>query len=246
MKAIGIIPARYASTRFPGKPLIDIGGKSMIQRVYEQASSCNALSGVFVATDDQRIFDHVKDFGGKIVMTAANHKSGTDRCQEAVKNSSIELTDPDVIVNIQGDEPFLDPKQIELLLRSFENAKTQIATLIKKIDRPEDLFNPNIVKVVIDKKGQAVYFSRQAIPFFRESEEKDWIKNHSYFKHIGVYAYRTEVLDQITKIEPSTLELAENLEQLRWIENDYKIQTQMTITENMAIDTPEDLKKLGF
>lgn len=245
MKAIGIIPARYASTRFPGKPLVDIGGKSMIQRVFEQVSSCKSLSEAYVATDDDRIFRHVIDFGGKAIMTSVDHQSGTDRCKEAIKNISIDISAKDIIVNIQGDEPFLKPDQIELLLSCFEEfPQTQIATLLKKIDKKEDLFNPNVVKAVVNKNFQAIYFSRQPIPYNRGLAEKQWIEKHSYFKHIGIYAYRFNTLNQITNLKPSMLEKAENLEQLRWIENNYSIQTKLTLTENIAIDTVDDLKNI--
>lgn len=246
MKSIGIIPARYASTRFPGKPLVDIGGKSMIQRVFEQVSACKSLSEIYVATDDKRIFDHVFDFGGKAVMTSVDHQSGTDRCKEAIENISVNLSDEDVVINIQGDEPFLKPDQIELLLSCFqEKPNTQIATLLKIIDQEEELCNPNIVKAIVNINLEAIYFSRQAIPYNRGSEKNQWIANHDYFKHIGIYAYRFDILNEITKLEPSSLEKAENLEQLRWIENKYVIQTKFTTTENIAIDTPSDLKKIS-
>ncbi len=244
MKAIGIIPARYASTRFPGKPLIDIKGKSMIQRVYEQASFCQSLSEVYVATDDQRIYEHVLGFNGKVVMTSADHQSGTDRCKEAIDKIAAGPNDL-IVVNIQGDEPLLDPEQIDLLLKSFsDQPETQIATLIKKIDQNEELFNPNVVKAVINHQKKAVYFSRETIPYLRNIEKEKWLETHTYFKHIGIYAYRANILSEITKIKQSSLELAECLEQLRWIENGYVIQTQITSVENIAIDTPEDLKKI--
>ncbi len=244
MKAIGIIPARYASTRFPGKPLIDIKGKSMIQRVYEQASFCQSLSEVYVATDDQRIYEHVLGFNGKVVMTSADHQSGTDRCKEAVDKIAADPNDL-IVVNIQGDEPLLNPEQIDLLLKSFsDQPETQIATLIKKIDQNEELFNPNVVKAVINHQKKAVYFSRETIPYLRNIEKEKWLETHTYFKHIGIYAYRANILSEITKIKQSSLELAECLEQLRWIENGYVIQTQITSVENIAIDTPEDLKKI--
>lgn len=246
MKALGIIPARFESTRFPGKPLIDIGGKSMIQRVFEQASSCTSLTGVYVATDDERIFKHVIGFGGKAVMTSIDHQSGTDRCKEAIEKISLNLNDTDVVINIQGDEPFLKPDQIDLLIRCFrENSTTQIATLIKIIDTEEDLFNPNIVKAIVNKNHQAIYFSRQPIPHYRGLEENAWTSKHDYFKHIGIYAYRFDILNQITTLKPSTLEQAENLEQLRWIEHNFSIQTRLTTTENIAIDTPNDLNKIS-
>lgn len=245
MKAVGIIPARYASTRFPGKPLVDINGKSMIQRVFEQASSCKSFSSVYVATDDKRIFEHVIEFGGKVVMTSIDHQSGTDRCKEAIENISFELDNADIVINVQGDEPFFKTDQIELLLNCFrENPNTQIATLIKKIEQKEELLNPNVVKAIVNKNSQAIYFSRQAIPYNRGAEENQWITKHNYFKHIGIYAYRFDILKQISSLKPSSLEQAENLEQLRWIENNFSIQTKITSTENIAIDTPDDLKKI--
>ncbi len=244
MKAIGIIPARYASTRFPGKPLIDIKGKSMIQRVCEQASFCQSLSEVYVATDDQRIYEHVLGFNGKVVMTSADHQNGTDRCKEAIDKIAAG-SNKLIVVNIQGDEPLLDPEQIDLLLKSFsDQPETQIATLIKEIDQNEELFNPNVVKAVINHQKKAVYFSRETIPYLRNIEKEKWLETHTYFKHIGIYAYRANILSEITKIKQSSLELAECLEQLRWIENGYVIQTQITSVENIAIDTPEDLKKI--
>lgn len=245
MKAVGIIPARYASTRFPGKPLVDINGKSMIQRVFEQASSCKSFSSVYVATDDKRIFEHVIEFGGKVVMTSIDHQSGTDRCKEAIENISFELDNADIVINVQGDEPFFKTDKIELLLNCFrENPNTQIATLIKKIEQKEELLNPNVVKAIVNKNSQAIYFSRQAIPYNRGAEENQWITKHNYFKHIGIYAYRFDILKQISSLKPSSLEQAENLEQLRWIENNFSIQTKITSTENIAIDTPDDLKKI--
>ncbi len=245
MKAVGIIPARYASSRFPGKPLVDINGKSMIQRVFEQASSCKLLSEVYVATDDKRIFEHVIEFGGQAVITSIDHQSGTDRCKEAIENISLDLDNADIVINIQGDEPFLKADQIELLLHCFqENQNTQIATLLKKIDQKEELFSPNVVKAIVNKQFQAIYFSRQPIPYKRGIENDQWIVKHDYFKHIGIYAYRFDILKQITNLKPSSLEQAENLEQLRWIENNFNIQTKLTTTENIAIDTPDDLKKI--
>lgn len=245
MNAIGIIPARYNSIRFPGKPLINIKGKSMIQRVFEQASSCSLLSEVFVATDDQRIFDHVVLFGGKVVMTSEKHKSGTDRCNEATEKILTEKNPQDIVVNIQGDEPFLDPHQIELLLSCFsKDPFTQISTLIKKITNSSDLFNPNIVKIVTNYNTEAIYFSRQAIPYFRETEKEEWVNSYNYYKHIGIYAYRLDILNQITKLHLSNLEMAENLEQLRWIDNGFTIKTIITNKESIAIDSPEDLKKI--
>ncbi|MES2591224.1 MAG: 3-deoxy-manno-octulosonate cytidylyltransferase [Bacteroidota bacterium] len=241
MKIIGIIPARYASTRFPGKPLIDIGGKSMIQRVYEQAKKSASLTEVIVATDDVRIESHVTAFGGKVVMTKETHQSGTDRCFEAIQKYN---NSADIVINIQGDEPFIHPEQIDLVASCFSSNLVQIATLVKKISGPEELFNVNTPKVVINGAAEAIYFSRQTIPYIREKEQAQWLNSHTFYKHIGIYAYTTKVLAELTSLKQSSLELAEGLEQLRWIENGYKIQTKTTDFEGIAIDVPEDLKKL--
>lgn len=241
LKIIGIIPARYASTRFPGKPLADIGGKSMVQRVYEQASKSTALSKVVVATDDERIANAVIRFGGEFVLTSDSHQSGTDRCAEVANH----FPDYNVVINIQGDEPFIDPAQIDLLASCFENSETELATLVKPINNEEELFNQNAPKVILNKKGEAIYFSRQTIPFIRNAEEKEWLGKHTFFKHIGIYGYRMDVLKEITKLAISPLESAEHLEQLRWIENGYKIKTKITNLETQAIDTPEDLLKIS-
>lgn len=240
-KIIGIIPARFASTRFPGKPLVDIAGKTMIQRVYEQASKAESLSTVVVATDDERIAEAVNRFGGKFVLTSDSHQSGTDRCAEVVN----ELPGFDVVINIQGDEPFIEPAQIDLLASCFTEEKVQLATLIKSITNSEDIYNTNSPKVVIDVNGRAIYFSRSPIPFIRNGAPDDWAAKHPFYKHIGIYGYRTAVLKEITKLPPSSLEIAESLEQLRWIENGYYIQTKITDLETIAIDTPEDLEKLN-
>jgi len=242
MKIIGVIPARFASTRFPGKPLIDIFGKSMIRRVYEQASKSAMLSSVVVATDDQRIFDHVTSFGGEVVMTSAHHQSGTSRCHEVVEKLSHLL--PDVVINIQGDEPFIDPQQIDLLANMFSDKKIEIATLVKKIRSSDELFNPNVVKSVKGKDGRALYFSRSPIPFMRGAEQTEWMQKGTFYKHIGIYAYRTEILKEIVQFPPSPLEIAESLEQLRWIENGLAIYTSETDFEGFAVDTPEDLAKI--
>jgi 3-deoxy-manno-octulosonate cytidylyltransferase (CMP-KDO synthetase) len=241
MKVLGIIPARYASSRFPGKPLVDIAGKSMIQRVYEQAKKCINLTEVIVATDDDRIFNHVHAFGGVAVMTGANHQSGTDRCAE------VALLHPeyDVIINIQGDEPYIDPEQITKLAACFINADTQIATLIKRIKTEDELFNNNSPKVVINKLSEAIYFSRSTLPHIRGQEPQNWLEFYTYFKHIGIYGYRADVLQQITKLPMSSLEKAESLEQLRWIENGYRIKVAETELETYAVDVPEDLQKLN-
>jgi 3-deoxy-manno-octulosonate cytidylyltransferase (CMP-KDO synthetase) len=241
MKTIGIIPARYASTRFPGKPLIDIGGKSMIQRVYEQAKKAKRLTDVVVATDDERIEAHVKAFGGNVVMTSEAHQSGTDRCFEAVQKYGSTV---DAVINIQGDEPFIQPEQIDLLASCFDTNEVSIATLVKKITTYDELFNVNTPKVLLDKNQDAIYFSRQTIPHVRGKETTQWLDYQVFYKHIGIYAYTLQALTEITQLKTSNLELAEGLEQLRWIENGYKIRTKQTDSENVAIDTPEDLKKL--
>jgi 3-deoxy-manno-octulosonate cytidylyltransferase (CMP-KDO synthetase) len=240
LRIIGIIPARYASTRFPGKPLVVIDGKTMIQRVYEQANKAKCLNKVVIATDDERIIQECIKFGGEYVLTNSNHQSGTDRCAEVAEK----YPDFEYAINIQGDEPFIDPEQINLLARCFLNADTQLATLIKPIINSEELFNINSPKVIINTKGEAIYFSRHAIPYLRNQPEDSWIDKHQFYKHIGIYGYRINVLKEITKLIPSSLELAESLEQLRWIENGYKIKTQITHLETLAIDTPEDLEKI--
>lgn len=238
----GIIPARYASSRFPGKPLAMIGDKPMIRLVYEQA--LKALDHVFVATDDSRIYDAVQAFGGKAIMTSDKHQSGTDRCAEAVDTIKKETgLSTDIVINIQGDEPFIRPEQIELLKSCFDDGEAQIATLIRAVNKDEDLFNPNQPKVLINTKGFAIYFSRSVIPYFRGADINEWAARHTYYKHIGIYAYRTDVLEIITGLAQSSLEKAESLEQNRWIENGYRIRTAVTKWENIGIDTPEDLEK---
>lgn len=241
MKILGIIPARYASTRFPGKPLVNIDGKSMIQRVYEQAKKAKGLAEVIVATDDERIAREVESFGGNFVLTSDQHQSGTDRCTEVIDA----LPEFDAIINIQGDEPYIDPVQIELLISCFQDQDVQLCTLIKEIHTEEELFNNNIPKVLINTKQQAIYFSRQTIPFLRGVEHEQWLKKHQYYKHIGIYGYTATALRQITALPPSSLEKAESLEQLRWLENGYSIQTRTTEIETIAIDTPEDLNKIN-
>jgi 3-deoxy-manno-octulosonate cytidylyltransferase (CMP-KDO synthetase) len=244
MNFIGIIPSRYASTRFPGKPLSDIAGKPMIQRVYEQA--LKAMNEVWVATDDQRIFDAVQRFGGKVVMTSNTHQSGTDRCAEAVmKVSEITKKDFDVIVNIQGDEPFMQPDQIELIMSIFMNEPaTEIATLIQPILKNEDIFRPDMVKVVLDQNSNAIYFSRSPIPHLFGIAESEWIENFTFYGHIGLYAYRNDVLQKLTQLAESKLEKVESLEQLRWLENGFRIKTHITHYDSFGIDTPEDLKQV--
>ena len=233
---IGVIPARYASTRFPGKPLIDIGGKSMIQRVYEQCIKTSILSDVIVATDDQRIAEHVVAFGGKVMMTADTHQSGTDRCAEVVLKYDGKC---DAVINIQGDEPFINPKQIELLASAFNDESTQITTLIKKISSEAEVRNPNVVKVIANKYNQAIYFSRSPIPYRRNPGVEI-----TYFKHVGIYGYRKQILAEITQLSVSNLEQAESLEQLRWVENGYKIMLKETDMETIAIDSPDDLAQV--
>jgi len=242
MKILGIIPARYASTRFPGKPLVDIAGKSMIQRVYEQAKKCVSLAEVIVATDDERIFNHVTNFGGVAVMTSPDHQSGTDRCAEV----ALKHVGYDVIINIQGDEPYIDPEQITKVAACFTSADVQLSTLIKKINTLEELNNLNSPKVIINKHSEAIYFSRSPLPYLRGHDPSDWLNHFTYFKHIGIYGYRADVLQKVTKLAISPLEKAESLEQLRWIENGYKIRVAETELETHAIDVPEDLKKLNL
>jgi 3-deoxy-manno-octulosonate cytidylyltransferase (CMP-KDO synthetase) len=238
----GIIPARYASTRFPGKPLAIIKGKTMIQRVYEQASL--TLDELYVATDDQRIHDAVLSFGGRAIMTSSEHQSGTDRCAEAAATIGLmKDTEADVIINIQGDEPFIRPEQIELLISCFADKSVEIATLVRKADPGEDITNINHPKVVLDFLGNAIYFSRSVIPYIRDAEMSEWTRMHTYYKHIGLYAYKTGTLSRITLLSRSSLEKAESLEQNRWLENGYKIRTAVTRWESVCIDTPGDLEK---
>jgi 3-deoxy-manno-octulosonate cytidylyltransferase (CMP-KDO synthetase) len=242
MKFIGIIPARYASTRFPGKPLADMLGKPMIERVYEQVK--DVLDAVYVATDDERIEEAVKQFGGNAIMTSPNHRSGTDRCYEAYCKIGSGF---DVVINIQGDEPFIQPKQIETLKACFESEDVQIATLVKPFDANGDfestLFNANSPKVVLNKNNEAMYFSRSIIPYIRGKKYNEWLPNHVFYKHIGLYGYRAETLKEITHLPQSTLELAESLEQLRWLENGYKIKVGITDLETIGIDTPADMQR---
>lgn len=245
MNIVGIIPARYASTRFPGKPLVDIHGKTMIQRVFEQAKKTTSLAEVYVATDDSRIFDHVKAFGGNVLMTSSKHRTGTERCQEVVTNLISGNLQVDVAINIQGDEPFIHPEQIDLLASCFSNPEVHIATLIKKINHADQLTDANTIKVVINKLNNAIYFSRTAIPYIRDKYHETWINFHTYYKHIGIYAYRTVTLKNITALQPGSLEGAESLEQLRWLENGYNIHTLLTEFESHSVDVPEDLLKFG-
>ena len=241
LQFIGIIPARYASTRFPGKPLADIGGTTMIERVYRQASK--ELEEVFVATDDNRIADAVKAFGGRVVMTSTEHRSGTDRCHEAYLNIK---SNADVIINIQGDEPFIDPSQIAEIKRCFDHSGTSIATLVRPFDPQlgfEVLFDSSKPKVTFDVEMNAIYFSRSIIPYVRNHPWQQWLEHAQFYMHVGMYAYRADTLGEITRLPQSSLEIAESLEQLRWIENGYKIRVGITNTPTIGIDTPEDLER---
>jgi len=240
MKFIAIIPARYASTRFPGKPLVDIQGKPMVQHVYEKAVASGLFEKVIVATDDERIQQTVIGFGGAVVMTNSNHQSGTDRCGEVINLLEKEY---DVVVNIQGDEPFIHQSQLEELTDLFKSTPAQIGTLKKRLSNVGDVFNPNVVKVVAGIDKRALYFSRNPIPYVRDSDQSDWLSKQQFFKHLGLYGYKSEVLKELVKLEPSELEKSESLEQLRWLENGYSIFISETHHESIGIDTPEDLKK---
>lgn len=238
MKTIAIIPARYASTRFPGKPLAILGGKTVVQRVYEQVTSI--LPEAYVATDDKRILQAVEAFGGKAVMTRTDHKSGTDRIEEAAEAIG---TDADIVINVQGDEPFVQASQIETLIRLFDVPETQIGTLGKPFETMETVKSPNSPKIVVDNRGFALYFSRSIIPFVRGKEPEDWLGAYPFLKHLGIYAYRRDVLTKITRLPQSSLEKAESLEQLRWLQNGYRIRVGLTDVETVGIDTPEDLRR---
>ena len=240
MKILGIIPARFASTRFPGKPLINIMGKSMLQRVYEQAKKSTKLTEVVIATDDDRITQHANGFGAKVVHTKAEHPSGTDRCFEAFKNLNSSF---DYIINIQGDEPFIDPGQIDLLA-ALCNGNTELATLMIKCNSRDVLFDKGEVKITLNHLNEALYFSRMVIPYIKGVDEKEWHMHFNYFRHVGMYAYRTDILEKVTKLQPSPLEKAESLEQLRWLENGYKIKCAETLHDSHCIDTPEDVEKV--
>ena len=241
LKYIAIIPARYASTRFPGKPLAMLGGKPVIQRVWEQVSS--VVDAAVVATDDERIAQTVESFGGRAIMTSPNHKSGTDRCWEAYQKQGEEF---DVVINVQGDEPFIAHSQLRAIMACFEDENTDIATLVKPFAEEDGLSaleNPNSPKVVLDNDSCAVYFSRSVIPYLRGVEREDWLKHHTFYKHIGMYAFRRDVLGEVTALPQSTLEKTESLEQLRWLENGYKIGVGISDVETVGIDTPEDLER---
>ena len=241
MKVLAIIPARYASTRFPAKPLAMLGGKTIVQRVYEQVAK--AVERVVVATDDERIYNAVIDFGGEVVMTSSEHRSGTDRCAEAYEKLGYKA---DIVINVQGDEPFIATEQIEALVSCFEDESVDIATLVKPFaesDGVEALENPNSPKVVMNEKGEAIYFSRSVIPYLRGVERSEWLKHHTFYKHIGIYAFRAKALNEVTKLAQTPLEMAESLEQLRWLESGYKIKVGTTDIETIGIDTPEDLQR---
>jgi 3-deoxy-manno-octulosonate cytidylyltransferase (CMP-KDO synthetase) len=240
LRFTGIIPARFASSRFPGKPLAIIGGMTMIERVYRQASL--VLDETWVATDDERIRDAVSSFGGRVVMTSREHRSGTDRCAEAA-TAVTDGSENSVIINIQGDEPFIRPEQITALMECFTDDSVKIATLIRRAEQDEDLSNPNQPKVIIKKNMDAICFSRSVIPYFRDAPESEWSRKHVYYKHIGLYGYRASTLREITRLEQSSLEKAENLEQMRWIENGYPIRCAVTPWESVGIDTPDDLER---
>lgn len=238
MKFIGIIPARYASTRFPGKPLALLGGKPVIQHVYEKVAA--VLEAAYVATDDERIYDVVKSFGGQVVMTRTDHKSGTDRIEEAFEKIGGEW---DVVVNVQGDEPFVAKSQLDTICHCFDDPTTQIATLGKPFESMEAVQNPNSPKIVVDNMGFAMYFSRSVIPYVRGKEKSSWLTHYPFLKHLGIYAYRKDVLRQVTQLPQSSLEIAESLEQLRWLQNGFKIKVGTTDVETVGIDTPQDLER---
>ena len=244
MEIIGIIPARYESTRFPGKPLVMIHGKTMIRRVYEQALKSEVFGCLAVATDHEAILDHVLGFGGRVVMTGTHHGSGTERCYEAAGLLKQDGVHFDAVINIQGDEPYIDPGQISTLAESLIHSPFPIATLVKKITDEADLDDPNVVKVVVGESGQALYFSRAAIPYCRGAEKSAWLAGREYYKHVGIYGYRSGILDQIVSLPPAFPEEAESLEQLRWLCHGFQIQTRVTEFESISIDTPADLLKI--
>lgn len=241
MKVLGIIPARYGSSRFPGKPLVEIKGKTMIQRVYERSLKSEVLDELVVATDDERIYNHVLKFGGKAVITSMDHQSGTDRCLEAMQKTPGSF---DIVVNIQGDEPFIDPTQITDVVKCFDDEETDIATLVKRVHHASELFNPSMVKVVINNKDQAMYFSRSVIPYLHEVPEDQWTEQYEFLEHVGIYGYTTKALMEITQLPISSLEVHEKLEQLRWLENDFTIKVAYTSVESEPIDTQEDLERI--
>jgi 3-deoxy-manno-octulosonate cytidylyltransferase (CMP-KDO synthetase) len=237
----GIIPARYASSRFPGKPLADIGGKSMIQRVYEQVSKSKSLDTIVVATDDERIAAHVETFGGRAIMTGDHHPSGTDRCFDALQQLGSGYR---YVINIQGDEPFIDPAQIDELAAVLADGTTEIATQMIPVASHEELFDRGEVKIVLNSNQEALYFSRMVIPYIKGINEKEWHLHHPYFRHVGMYAYRADILEKLTALSVSSLEKAESLEQLRWLENGYKIKCVPTTYDSHCVDSPEDIEKV--
>lgn len=238
MKILAVIPSRYASTRFPGKPLEKIAGKSMVQRVYEQVSKATRVDRIIIATDDNRIYDHIEDFGGEVLMTAEKHQNGTERCAEVIETV---YKDFDVVLNIQGDEPFILPEQIDQLASCFEDETTDIATLIKQTDSTEQLFSPNTAKVIFNEDDKALYFSRQPIPHLRGIAQEEWVEKKAHFLHVGIYGYRKDVLREIIQLPISSLERLEMLEQLRWLENGYTISVKQTDYQSISVDTPTDL-----
>lgn len=240
MKILGVIPSRYGSTRFPGKPLLNLNGKTMIQRVYEQSVKSTAFSYVVVATDDERIYNEVKSFGGEVVMTSSDHQSGTDRCVETLSQMNESF---DAVINIQGDEPLINPAQLDLLAFCFNDDDTEIATLCTRIKDPSILFDHSKAKVVLNTNCEAIYFSRHAIPFQMKHHE-EWLQHHDYFKHVGIYGYRTDILKELGRLPASSLEKAESLEQLRWLENGYKIKVKVTEFDSIAIDSPDDVNRV--
>jgi 3-deoxy-manno-octulosonate cytidylyltransferase (CMP-KDO synthetase) len=240
MKVLGIIPSRFASSRFPGKPLIDIKGKSMVQRVYEQSKKASLIDELVVATDDERVYNHVQSFGGNVVMTSSNHTSGTDRCGEVIKK----YADFDIVINIQGDEPLIDPSQLDEVLRVFKDDLISIVTLVKQMTNFDDVINPNRVKVVRDKNNNGIYFSRSPIPFIAHTNQSEWMEKSKFWKHIGIYAWRLKTLEELIDLDPTELEKSESLEQLRWLYHGYNIKTVETKIETPNIDVPEDLEKV--
>ncbi len=241
-KILGVIPVRYASSRFPGKPLTDINGKSMIHRVYRQAKKASLLTNVVIATDDERIFSHVTAFGGHVVMTSQRHTTGTERCAEVARMKA--YSSHDVIINIQGDEPLIDPDQINLLASLFINQRPDIATLVQPMNSLQDLLNPNVVKVTVSRNRQALYFSRSPIPFVRNAPQQEWNNQHTFFQHIGIYGYTKETLLTVSRLESTPNEKAESLEQLRWLDHGYRILTDVSTHLTCSVDTPEDIKKV--
>lgn len=242
MKAIAIIPARYDSSRFPGKPLSMIGDKSMIRRVYERVR-LSGIKDVIVATDDKRIKDHAEKFGAEVIMTSKKHQSGTERCAEAYRKSG---KSSDIVINIQGDEPFIEPWHIKLLTKAFSKKEVQIATLADHFEDQDSLFSPNTVKIVTDKNNMSMYFSRSVIPFIRDSNTSEWIEKTSFLRHVGIYAFRSSVLQEVVKLQPNQIEASESLEQLRWLYHGYKIKIIECTYHGISVDTPEDLERANY